>query len=816
MPSSSVSSTPDLGRPGWRERALALAIYVVVAVLATWPLGWRPRTLLGAPQGEGDPYLNLFTLGWDLRQLFLAPSSWVTGGVFDAPIFHPARQTLAFTDHLLLQALLVSPIYAIWRDPVLCYNAVFIASLAASAWAMWWYLRQLLDDRLGPVVGGLAWGFCAYRFSHVLHLQLQALYFLPLAFGALHRLVARRRWQDGAWLGLWFGLTAVSAVYYAVIGLVALGLGGLALVAGAGRVSLGRLLAPLAVSGLVSAALVAPVLVPYVQAQQREGFVRTMDEASRHAATLASFVSDPPWRPVALAPIGRTEEDGLLPGWGALALAVLAAAALPRSRRQPLLWTWGAVAASGIVFALGPEGLRSVYALAHRWVFGFQAIRAPARFGVLFSFGVAAAAGFAVTWWRRERRPASHPVVLALSLVVAIEAVAWRVPYVPAPAFETPVSAWLRDVEGPGAVAFLPQPDDRAATPLMLETLTHGRPIVNGYSGQRPAFAGAVAGALATFPSADAIWTLHDLGVRFVVAPDDGLDKAWPLARRASVAGRGGAPSVIYELADETTLLAAVGAPAAVSAPQPGVPGFAPGEVSRYDVFWDGAGTHVSAGTIEIAVLAATGSDARLPRWLSAADRTRIRYEARVSLETAPWVARFFEARDVFRTFTDSEFRPVAHLREIREGRRQVDQSVFHDGAGGVVRVVPDATTVEAGPGFRAPPDHRDPIAAFLLVRTLALAAGSQVAIPVNDMGRNLTLQSGPLAAETIQWRGQQVRALRMRPALVQRVQRRAPPAIDLWLSADQRRLPLRIDVAAGFGRVRVELIETHSGVPRT
>jgi hypothetical protein len=225
----------------------------------------------------------------------------------------------------------------------------------------------------------------------------------------------------------------------------------------------------------------------------------------------------------------------------------------------------------------------------------------------------------------------------------------------------------------------------------------------------------------------------------------------------------------------------------------------------------------VSAGTIEIAVLGATGSDPRLPAWLSAADRARVRYEARVSLETAPWVARFFEARDVFRTYTDAEYRPIAHLREIREGRRQVDQSVFHDGAGGVVRVVPpDATTVEAGPGFRAPPDHRDPIAAFLLVRTLALAAGTEVAIPVNDMGRNLTLQSGPLAAEIIEWRGQQVRALRMRPALVQRVQRRAPPAIDLWLSADQRRLPLRIDVAAGFGRVRVELIETHSGVPRS
>ena len=818
MPSSSVSSTPDLGRPGWRERAVALAIYVVVAVLATWPLAWRPRTLLGAPQGEGDPYLNLFTLGWDLRQLFLAPSSWLNGGVFDAPIFHPARQTLAFTDHLLLQALLVSPIYAIWRDPVLCYNVVFIASLAASAWAMWWYLRQLLDDRLGPIVGGLAWGFCAYRFSHVLHLQLQALYFLPLAFGALHRVVARRRWQDGAWLGLWFGLTAVSAVYYAVIGLVALGLGGLALVAGAGRVSLGRLLAPLAVGGLVSAALVAPVLVPYVQAQQREGFVRTMDEASRHAATLASFVSDPPWRPVPLAPIGRTEEDGLLPGWGALALAVLVAGSA------------GAVAPATAPLDLGCRG-RSRHRVrtgargpAQRVCVGASlglrlsggsragAVRCPAlvrrrRGGWLRGHVVAprTAAGIGIPscspcrWsWRSRRSPGACPTFpLRRSRRPSVPGCAMRRVLAPSRFFRSPrIGPRRRSCSRRSRTAADRQRLQRPATGVCR--------CCRGRAGDVPVGRRDL----------DAARPRRAFRCRRQRRPRQGV---WPLARRASVADRGGRPSVIYELADEATLLAAVGAPAAVSAPQPGVPGFAPGEVSRYDVFWDGAGTQVSAGTIEIAVLAATGSDARLPRWLSAADRARIRYEARVSLETAPWVARFFEARDVFRTFTDAEFRPIAHLREIREGRRQVDQSVFHDGAGGVVRVVPpDATTVEAGPGFRAPPDHRDPIAAFLLVRTLALAAGSEVAIPVNDMGRNLTLQSGPLAAETIEWRGQQVRALRMRPALVQRVQRRAPPAIDLWLSADQRRLPLRIDVAAGFGRVRVELIETHSGVPRT
>src|SRR5690606_33087768 len=105
-----------------RDLAVAAALYALVAIVITWPLVWRPTALLAAPFGEGDPYLNLWILGWDLRVLFDTPSAVFDGRVFEAPIFHPARQTLAFSDHLLLQALLVSPLYAATRDPVLAYN----------------------------------------------------------------------------------------------------------------------------------------------------------------------------------------------------------------------------------------------------------------------------------------------------------------------------------------------------------------------------------------------------------------------------------------------------------------------------------------------------------------------------------------------------------------------------------------------------------------------------------------------------------------------------------------------------------------------
>jgi hypothetical protein len=47
-----------------------------------------------------------------------------------------------------------------------------------------------------------------------------------------------------------------------------------------------------------------------------------------------------------------------------------------------------AVGALGYVLSLGPDGVRPVYSALHRFVFGFSAIRAPARFSVLVIFAL--------------------------------------------------------------------------------------------------------------------------------------------------------------------------------------------------------------------------------------------------------------------------------------------------------------------------------------------------------------------------------------------------------------------------------------------
>src|ERR1051326_8218603 len=141
--------------------------YLVAAVVTTWPLVLHPVSRLGAQIGAGDPYLNLWILGWDMQTMLSTPRAVVTGAIFNANIFHPAAGTLAYSDHLLLQAFVLLPIYALTHDAVLCYNVLLAASLVASALAMHALARELTASEPGAYVAGLAWGFSSYHFSHL-------------------------------------------------------------------------------------------------------------------------------------------------------------------------------------------------------------------------------------------------------------------------------------------------------------------------------------------------------------------------------------------------------------------------------------------------------------------------------------------------------------------------------------------------------------------------------------------------------------------------------------------------------------------------
>ncbi len=783
---------------------IVAAFYVVAAVILTWPLAASLTTHLGALQGPGDPYLNLWILGWGMHAWVTDPIGVLRGRAFDANIFFPAPDTLTYSDHFLLQALPLSPIYALTGDAVLCYNLLVLASIAMSGLAMHAYVKSVTGSTAGAFVAGLAWACWPYRTAHLLHVQLQALYFLPLAMLFLHRLVAGRRTCDGLLLGMMAGLQAIASVYYGVMTMVALGVGGVVLAIATGQWRSRKLIGGLVLAALVGAVLVAPVLVPYKRSQAAQGLGRNLYEAANHSAGVQSYLQVPPSNAIygrtgLLAPRppapGARDRQGvehwLFPGVVIVGLALTGVWRGWRRDMRPTVMLGCALVIVGIVLSLGPEGVRPLYAWLYDTVYGLQAIRAPARFAIVAMLGLGLLAALGV-----REIPAKIPV-LTLGLVAAMAVEYANVPLAlaPAPPRETAVGQWLRHEPAPGAVLHLPLTIDIENTPFMVQSLEHWRPIVNGYSGLRPTFFPALVDSLSSLPEPDALATLKELEVRFVVSPaplPEANTPASPLVERARLES-----AVIYEVRwtpeSEAALDDAVVVP---EPPPPGALPFADREALRYEVRWDGGSLGLPAGT---AILRASREPPGGPTW---------RFEA--TAETADWVSSFFEARDRFVTLADAMLRPVEHTREIREGRRRQDRVFVYDAERKLVRTGAtrdDASAADAL-SFALTPFARDAMTAFYYARTLSFNTGGTVDLPLNEAGRNLVLSLGVGDEEAVEVQGRSVRARRLTPVLRQRVERRRPMELAVWISVDDRRVPLIVEIDAGFGRVRAELVD--------
>ena len=172
--------------------------------------------------------------------------------------------------------------------------------------------------------------------------------------------------------------------------------------------------------------------------------------------------------------------------------------------------------------------------------------------------------------------------------------------------------------------------------------------------------------------------------------------------------------------------------------------------------------------------------------------------------ETAAWVSRFFEAKDRFETLAGADLLPTVHRRDLLEGRRALTREAVFDRASGVVRI--GAPGDPGAMSFRLSPGTRDVLTAFFYLRTLPLHPGDSVVVPVTDGGRAYTVAVRAVGLERVVIGGRSVNALRVEPSVSERVPRRAPVEVVVWLTPDAVHRVLAADVAAGFGRVRLEL----------
>jgi hypothetical protein len=384
-----------------RPHLFVALVAALATVVMTWPLAPNAATSV---QDLGDPLLQIWTLKWELHQLARDPLR-----LYDANIFTPFPQPLAYSESMLATALLFAPLDWLTGNDVLAYNLLVLFTFAATVVTTSLLARQFTRWTAAALLAGLAFAFIPYRFGHLSHLNLLSLQWLPLLLLCLVRYLrtARPGWAAG--FAAAFLLQALSSFYYAY--LAALACAVLLVVMPPwrdGQPARPRLLG-LAAAGLVIALVMTPVSLPYFGVRQALGFERTAADVDEMAATPKSYIAVAPESRLYRKRLPERYPNPLFPG---AAVTALAAVGLVLHRRR-LTYAIAATGAVGFVLSFGLSlNLNGVevplpYALLYAYLPGARGLRDVARFGVLplLSLSLLAAAGLGELADRVAGRP---------------------------------------------------------------------------------------------------------------------------------------------------------------------------------------------------------------------------------------------------------------------------------------------------------------------------------------------------------------------------------------------------------------------------
>jgi hypothetical protein len=491
-------------------RWAVLGLFIVLAIAHTWPLASAPGRL--SRNDNDDTLLNEWTLAWVAHQIVSDPVH-----LFDANIFYPERRTLAYSENLLVQSVMVAPVLWAGGSAVLAFNLALIAGFALTGWAAAFVMERWTGSWLAGIMTGSLMAFNAHTLTRLPHVQAQHLEFFPLVLLALDRLLASPQTGDALKLAGWFVLQSLASIYFMVFTAVA--------IVSAVVVRPRDWLPPrfllfaskAAVAAGVAALALTPFLLPYVLlSRDHQGFSRSLDEVALYSAKLTDYFATAGTLHFESWSRQFWKGDGLFPGVTALALTLVtfATGVAISDRRARMAVAFGCVA-----FALSFGPAFPLYSAVYRMFPPMAAVRGALRFGQIALAAIAILAGFGLATLQKRITPRwALPVCLALVLTANLEALRAPLTYkeydgIP-PVFKT------LNIQGPAVVAafpFYPPSTIWLNARYMLYSTVFWKPMLNGYSGFTPVKYIEHAQHLSGFPDETAITYLESLGVTHVV-----------------------------------------------------------------------------------------------------------------------------------------------------------------------------------------------------------------------------------------------------------------------------------------------------------
>jgi 4-amino-4-deoxy-L-arabinose transferase-like glycosyltransferase len=515
-----------------------LVLGLVLAIAMTWPMA--ARFTRSARLNFGDGEWSVWNVTWVAHALTTTPAS-----LFQANIFHPDRDTLAYSEANVVTGALGVPFHLLsGGNPYATHNGAILTALVL-AFVFAWGFAETLGASAGLAAAfAVAFTYCPYLFARTAHIQLMMTFGLPLAMQAFHRVVQRPTGGRGVWLGASLAIQALACAYFGIFAGLTVGLGTLYYGYARGLWRERRFWIAIGLGAIVSVALVLPFFLPYIRVQKELGFTRLLEDAAMYSADWQAWLASSAWAHRWMLPRLEHWNEVLFPGFLLTALGLTGlvvglrrpqpetspnpnrvAAGLVRQsaiaadndslfsplRRRETTVFYGLVGLIAFWASFGPKA--GLYTLLYTTIPVFTFLRAPGRFGILVVLALGVLALVAAQAWL-QRRTTRSEWLAGTALAVLFAAESFTAPIrledaAPAPAAHVRLASLP-----PGAVVELPfwyvRSDFPRHSRYMLFSAYHWHPLVNGYSDHIPQWFRDEVIRISSFPTAESLQIVVD------------------------------------------------------------------------------------------------------------------------------------------------------------------------------------------------------------------------------------------------------------------------------------------------------------------
>lgn len=476
-----------------RRDAVVLLLYLVLSIAFTWPLAARLGDNWLAIH-DVDTFVKVWDQWWLQHHLDTGQPFFYTND-----LFYPVGLDLSYHSISWIAtpfSWLVTPLLG----PIDAYNITIPWAIFSSAYAAYWLIYYLLQNRIAAFVGGFIFSFSPYFVTHTGgHPDLVHLAPMPLAVLLLLMTLrdGRSRWGILGTAVL-IALAAYTSLYIMVFTLLTLGLVFIFVALEEGRWRTGQFWRSSLWIGLITAVLLSVRLwFIFATPQTLDEVIEAKYAASLNQTDLLALVTPSHLNPI-FAPLVEPISDNFYtnqkwPAYLGLVPLLLLGVALARRQKRSEIVLWLGTWLLFLLLAAGPilrfNGRRYpgivLPATFLSWFPPIRAVGTPDYFllGLLLPMGILAAYGFDFLWQRTGQSPRRRVALLLLIPLLMFEL--WNGPYHGISAEVHPFYQALAKDPEPFALIELPLGRQESKIYEFYQTV-HGKPMVEGLSARTP------------------------------------------------------------------------------------------------------------------------------------------------------------------------------------------------------------------------------------------------------------------------------------------------------------------------------------------